>query len=137
MNMKFVAPILLAMVSVTSAAAQPNLPCPTLDEASVSCSSEEFSVFSSISKVSDIDEPGFFTNGFGIVTLTNDFNDLPDSCVFKGRATANRNTEDPAPIDSITRMNWYIETSRKHRANYLLGNVRYESLWSYQCSDTG
>ena len=88
-------------------------------------------------KVSDVGELGFFTNGFGIVTLTNDYNDLPNSCVFKGRATANRNAGDAAPIDSVTRMNWYIETSRKYQANYLLGNAHYESLWSYQCSDTG
>lgn len=75
-----------------------------------------------------------FTDGGSLVTLTNNHHLLPTTCLFKGRSSANRKASETAPIDPVTAMIWYIETSRQHQANYLLANARYESLWAYQCT---
>lgn len=84
--------------------------------------------------LTNFDDVVLFTDAQRLVTLTNNHRLLPADCHFKGRVSANRNIGDPAPLDPISAMNWYIETSRKNEANYLLANARYESLWAYQCA---
>lgn len=87
-----------------------------------------------VSQLSKMDNILVFTDGGSLVTLTNNHHLLPTTCLFKGRASANGQTGETAPIDPVTAMIWYIETSRKYQANYLLANARYDSLWAYQCS---
>lgn len=86
------------------------------------------------SKLAKLDNLLVFTDGGNLVTLTNNHHLLPSTCVFKGRESANRKAGETAPIDPVTAMIWYIETSRKFQANYLLANAHYESLWAYQCT---